>query len=229
MKVGASKWLLALSVALVACATTVPEGKKAAKTEKTSEASSKPKGHRHQSDAGVVTATKFSVLPQTTLPRRMGRPLTESQSGAKLAVSPGLVLVSRVERPRVEMREGPGTQFSLVDQILERDQVVVVFERTGSWYKVLLPESGALGYVHHQTIALPDSTRVPVEIPASTLPAIFARRDVKISYDYETEQKLPVEIRKGAVFAMLKRNRWRVLVWLPDTGTVAWLDRKDFE
>lgn len=172
---------------------------------------------------------RLVVFARTTLPRKPGLNTDSTWQSAVLNIEPGLLLISSVTRPRVEVRRGPGVQHNLMDHVLVKGQQVAVFERADGWFKVALIPTGEVGFVHSQTISEPESSRQRHTLPVSSLSRLTVARRIRVSFDVEREQRLPVDVPPGAMFWMLKRSKWRALVWLPETSSAVWLDRTNIQ
>lgn len=77
-----------------------------------------------------------------------------------LSISGQVAAQDRVEQIRIvteeaNVREGPGTQYSIV-LMLRQDTILPVIDREGDWYRIrLTPELGTeaeLGYVHGSAV-----------------------------------------------------------------------------
>jgi len=100
-----------------------------------------------EDDAVVISAK--TVLPKKFRTGQQTLPLP-----SQLIIPQLMVRVSYINRPRAEVRVGPGVRFRVNDQVLTEGEKVIVFKRIGVWQKVLVLKTGARGWIHHQALAV---------------------------------------------------------------------------
>jgi hypothetical protein len=137
-----------------------------------------------------------------------------------------MVSTAYVVRKIVEMRVGPGTQFKLKDSLASQGDRVVLLERSGSWQKVVLPEKSEAGWVHRATLGRIELNTTPITLKCELLPRVFATRKLTRVFPYRkgTEREISADIAKGESFIAVRYRSNRVLVYLPVTNSVVWLD-----
>lgn len=165
--------------------------------------------------------TAATVLPQTFEQR-----LALEPKGSAI-VPPNMVYLSTVERPRAEIRTGPGVQYELLDASVPRGSQVLVLGRYGVWRKVLLPGSWRKGWVHSQALSAPKANERALSVSMQSLPTVVVVHGVDSVQSFPAATPLKVSIPKGAQFRQLRRDERGALVWLPETNSVMWLARKD--
>lgn len=128
-----------------------------------------------------------------------------------------------VTRQHAELRLGPGEQYSLDDTIIGAGTKIVTFERFGAWQKVFIPMLKKEGWLHHKTLKPEKSSKQEVTIASTNLPIISILKNVHQVSSYPDKRKVKFKIPKGAVFLAIKYEKEKVLVWIPETNSVAWL------
>lgn len=135
--------------------------------------------------------------------------------------------VALINRSKAELREGPGLQFQLEDQLLPHGTRVVIIERSSFWRRVFAPEFKAWGWVHFQTLKMIDDKDGLMTFDARRLPKVFAVRGIETAYNFGNLSKLKVSIPKGAGFIKVRERGGKVLVILPETRSLLWLAKED--
>lgn len=162
------------------------------------------------------------VQPKTVLPEKFG-----TKSGVppdtKLVLAKNMLKISKIIRPKAEVRSGPGAHFQLVDVMLYRDTSVYLFERVGVWQKVFEPTSKVAGWVHFRVLDEESVDPGQVSVATGSLPTVFAMTDIDKGYAFPERSELAVHIPKGTIFKSLKKTEFGTLVWLPQTNSVMWL------
>jgi len=171
---------------------------------------------------------QVAVLAATTLPEKFLPPSDRPLKFPKtLQISQTLIDVTKITRPRVELREGPGIQFKLYDRVLRDGTEVALFQRQGVWQKVLDLQTSATGWVHKQALSAPVRKSAMLPVASAHLPVVFAQRPIDRAFDFKSEQPLVVKIPKGRAFLGLTWRRDRVLIYLTETNSVLWLREGD--
>jgi hypothetical protein len=134
-----------------------------------------------------------------------------------------MLKISKIVRPKAEVRSGPGSHFQLVDLMLYRDNSVFLFERIGVWQKIFEPISKVSGWVHFRVLDDISSDAGQVAVATTNLPTVFAMTDIDKGYAFPEKSELEVHIPKGAIFKSFKKTEFGTLVWLPQTNSVLWL------
>lgn len=140
------------------------------------------------------------------------------------------VKVLRISRNRAELRKGPGTNYEIQDEILKNGETCLLLEEMGVWRKILpLTDEGTkkTGWVHKKTISV-DNSVDKISINLNKLPAVVAIKRVNKIFSYSKMEQIKVDIPKGTAFVALQKHKWRTLVWLPQTNSLAWVSQRDF-
>jgi hypothetical protein len=164
----------------------------------------------------------------TVLPPLFARGLPPR--GPSRAVVPAfMVMESKVQRPRAELRAGPGAQFELSDQVLPQGTRVLLFDRVGVWQKVLVVGTWQKGWVHSQALepGVPNSR--PIAVDMSRLPTVIAVNDISAGQAFRSLAPVKVAIPRGAQFRTLRIADGGTLVWLPQTNSTVWISGKDVQ
>ena len=178
---------------------------------------------------GPPAPRRAEVQARTELPDAFTAELA-NDSDVTLTVPPGMLLVSTVERPRAELRLGPGGQFELADAVLAKGTPVVVLEQVGVWCKVLTQGRAPMGgWAHEQALGAIALSRAPLLLDASRLPTVLATRLVPSVESYPGRERVVTAIPRGALFRSLVVGEVDALVWLPETNSVMWISRKDVQ
>ena len=56
---------------------------------------------------------------------------------------------------------------------------------------------------------------------------MFAVRDLMKGFDFISKDPVNLQFSKGSSFSTFKKEKHRVLVYLPQTNSVVWLDKGD--
>jgi hypothetical protein len=170
-----------------------------------------------------------ALQPRTALPRAFPMELRRD-ADVTLTVPPGMLQVAVVERPRAELRQGPGGQFDLADVVLGKGTPVVVLEQVGVWCKVLTAGRAPVGgWAHAQALGEIALSRAPIQLDASRLPTVLAAHLVPSVESYPGRERVATAIPRGALFRSLLVGEVDALVWLPETDSVMWISRKDVQ
>ena len=150
-----------------------------------------------------------------------------------LAVVPiGTVRISKVTRPRAEMREGPGVSFALVDRILEEGDKVIVFEQHGVWAKVITIGQWEPGWLHSHTLSTPRLNKQAMTVDFAKFPTVLAVKPVERALAFKTQDKdsdLEVGIPKGKMFKALQVTEDKTLIWMAEKNAMVWIKGKDMQ
>ena len=190
-----------------------------------------------QSDARVISSKPSAqharpprpVIAGTIVPETFNRMIATSAEQKPRAIPKSMVALAEVTRPRAEVREGPGGEFRLQDDLLTQGTRILVFSRIGVWLKVLVPESGQKGWVHRQAVSAARPSEHTVNLDMNRLPTVLAVREIELAKTFPAQTDIRVHIPKGAIFRSLMENEWGTLVWLAETNSVMWMARKDVQ
>lgn len=130
-------------------------------------------------------------------------------------------------RNNVEMRHGPGVRFDLKDKIYPKDTIGIVTESIGNWVKFIPVGGGITGWIHAKTVRSYNQTE-KITMSFRKLPIVTAVHRVTKVFDYKSLEKFATIIPKGTAFVALKKHKWRLLVWIPQTNSLAWVSQRDF-
>lgn len=168
------------------------------------------------------------VQTSTAVPETFAR--QDDLTGVQALIIPDVALaLVKTTRNQVELREGPGLVFQLKDEILPRDKTLIVIEKAKKWTKVFDPSSHTTGWVHQQTIQRIPSKGRKETIALSVLPKAFAVSPIKKIYDYKDGIPIEVNIPKGSPFIRVREDSERSLVIIPQTASLAWINKKDIQ
>jgi len=167
------------------------------------------------------------VASQTIMPEAFQAVADDPNAPLKF---PGTLLNQRViARPRAEVRDGPGLQFVVQNQMLRQGDLVIEFYRVGVWSRILSTGmAGTLqGWVHHQVLARTEEELAHVEIEIAHLPTIFTVKVLHQVYEYPSGKKLTTLVPRGRIFRLLRKVGRRNLVWIAETNAVMFLNEGD--
>ena len=167
------------------------------------------------------------VKQSTVLPGQFVRGVGEETTQTEVLQIPGsLIRMARVIRPQAELREGPGTQFPLNDELLRHGDRIFVFDQLGVWQKVIVEKTGQRGWLHNKTI---EENRLvgTVAVPRLKVPTVIVLETISQAYQYPDEKPVEVKIPRGAVFYTFRRELDKRLVWIAETNSVIWLPERN--
>ncbi|MFW7382012.1 MAG: hypothetical protein ACOH5I_24615 [Oligoflexus sp.] len=144
-----------------------------------------------------------------------------------LLVPTEILKIAATSRPTVEVREGPGVQFPLLDQILVTNTLVVLINQHKIWTKVYIPDRQTEGWVHQQTYQSMQNPPIFLELPLERLPLVSTRRRLRQIFDYQSKKPLSFSAPKGHVFRCLAKQGNMFLIYLPETRSIAWIKAGD--
>lgn len=190
-----------------------------------------------QTERQVVTSQTTSsrarppkpIIANTIIPETFNGSLPSSSEQKPRAIPKSMLALAEIARPRAEVREGPGAEFMLQDDLLTQGTQILVFSRVGVWLKVLVPGSGQKGWVHRQAVSSVRPSDHTVNLDMNRLPTVLAIREVEMAKTFPGQADVRVNIPKGAMFRSLMENDWGTLVWLAETNSVMWMARKDVQ
>jgi hypothetical protein len=154
-----------------------------------------------------------------------------ANSNLGLAVAPiGTLRVSKITRPRAEMREGPGVSFALVDRILEEGDKVIVFEQHGVWAKVITIGHWEPGWLHAHTLSTPRLNKQAMTVDFAKFPTVLAIKPVDRALAFKSQDgDLEVAIPKGKMFKALQVTENKTLIWMAEKNAMVWIKGKDMQ
>jgi hypothetical protein len=172
------------------------------------------------------TPTVLEIDNQTVLPKAF----TSNEllrSDTILRVQRGMLQVSKVARATAELREGPGAEFKIKDQLLTKGDVTILFQRVGVWQKIFATKPNLEGWIHTAALAPASANRTQLEISQKHLPTVISVRSIDTAFDYKTRSPLKIDLPKGIQFVTFGWEKGRVLVYLPESNSVMWLRKDD--
>lgn len=149
------------------------------------------------------------------------------QDRQQMVIEPGMATLAKIVRNRAELREGPGANFKVKNQLLHQDETVITFNVHGAWYKVLSLSKGHSGWVHFKVLGPSFTNPSPISVSLNQLPTIFSIKPVEMVRTFPRSLPMRVSIPKGQAFLALKMNKGRTLVWSQANNTVFWLNYQD--
>lgn len=145
------------------------------------------------------------------------------------AVLPAQTLeLLEVVRNRAELRKGPAITYDLENEIANKGDVGILLSSKGVWKKVYWIDSEKSAWVHGKATAQMRNSPKQISVDLKKLPVVAAYKPTSRIYDYSSIKRIKVDIPKGTTFIVLKKHKWRLLVWLPQTNTLAWVAQRDF-
>lgn len=178
----------------------------------------------------IITSpiTVDAVKSETILPRRFDRGIADQANAiGELVVPANLMRAHKIVRPKAELREGPGTQFPLNDQLLVRGDRIFVFDDLGVWRKVVVDGADKVGWVHYQTVGSDVESNATFRVPTRKLPTVIVLNTIDEVHTFPHLVPKSVKIPKGAMFYMLMKTVEKRLVWIPETNSVMWIPGRD--
>ncbi len=140
---------------------------------------------------------------------------------------PGLVMMSRIDRPRAEVRLGPGPDYPLSDAVLTQDLQVITWQKVGVWQKIVTLNGEIQGWVHSAALGKMSVNQQRLKLKVATFPIVSLVRDVTAVFDYASAEEVQVVWPRGTMYVMLMENSRRKLLWVKNTNSVAWINRED--
>jgi len=170
-------------------------------------------------------------VPPIILGDETGGVNAKAALGFNMAVAPlGTLRVSKVTRPRAEMREGPGIMFALADRILEEGDKVVVFEQYGVWAKVMTIGHWEAGWLHAHTLSAPRLNKESMTVNFAKFPTVLAVKPIERAVAFGgQDQNIAVAIPKGKIFKALQITEEKTLIWMPEKNSMVWIKGKDMQ
>lgn len=170
----------------------------------------------------------IAITATTVLPKQYSASLKRIEP-ARRRVASTMLTIAKVQRPHADLRVGPGADYHLHDYSLPLGTEVLVLQSAGVWRKVLLTRHGLQGWVHAKAITQVDKIPGFRDLDMNSLPTVAALREIDMVRTFPYAKQAATKIPRGAMFRALSENTTGVLVWLAESNSVAWLDRKDVE
>jgi len=163
---------------------------------------------------------------QTIIPETTG---AMAPAQGPILIPTNLIKVGEISRHQVELREGPGTEFPLRDQFLIAKTLVIPIHEHKMWVKVYIPSQNIEGWIHQQAYQTMTDPPVLIELTVDRFPLVFAVRDIHQIFDYESKKSLAFSAPRGHYFHRLAKQGNMVLIYLPETRSIAWLRAGDVQ
>ena len=141
-------------------------------------------------------------------------------------LAPGMAYITKLNRKTFTLREGPGTQFYIKDQIVAKNENLIAIGIYGVWRKVISVDTHVVGWIHSGAIERLELNETPIKVPASAIPTKVVISRVNELKSFKSKEKVSAEIGKGTIFYTLHSNRRRSLVWDPSANVTFWVERK---
>lgn len=145
----------------------------------------------------------------------------------QLKVPGSMLNMFSISRKYVDVRSGPGVNYMISDQTLEKGDRVILTDHSKIWRKVYCPSKRVTGWIHHKTIELMKKKPQEVIINKKYLPKVFTLKESTKGYSFSLKNIVKIQAPKGSPFYTLKRFRDKILVIIGGTQSVIWIDRKD--
>jgi hypothetical protein len=157
-------------------------------------------------------------------------PGLSGKTGRSLSVPRELLQWLQVKSTKGALRQGPGIQFELEDQLLEGGQRVVALMRSELWVYVWEPESKAKGWLHQEALGpllVEEEGRLPatIMIDVAALPTVFTKAEVGLVQSYPDREPRKVAISSGQPFLALRSEAKEILLLTPGQDGVFYLKR----
>lgn len=146
---------------------------------------------------------------------------------SKLLITKDLLPFFTISRKKTELRKGPGLSFAIKDTFLEENDRVLILDKFNIWRKVYAPEHNQWGWLHYRTIAEIKKPKETFNISVEAFPLVFTKHNGVKVYDFRTKNPLNQKLPKGYAFYALNKTDTMILVYIPTTKTVAWMQRGD--
>lgn len=146
-----------------------------------------------------------------------------------LLVPINTILVSKIKTHSAELREGPGIEFKIKDQLLEKESDIIIFDTLNTWIKVYSPQYDIIGWIHVQTIYKPELNLKEMKLNKQNIPKVFAIKNLKLAYDYISNKPITVNFKKGSFFYLLRINGKNKLVYIENTNSMIWFNNEEVQ
>jgi hypothetical protein len=170
--------------------------------------------------------SKVYIESNTDVPSKYIKAEKRFNNTKSLVMPQESLRLSRIKRPRAEVRRGPGVQFQLVDSILSNQESVILFERVGVWQKIFEPLQKLEGWVHHKVLETPWVNKSTISVEVDRLPTVFAMDEINSIYSFPLKKQIQFRIPKGAIFRSIASSKFGTLVWLHQNNSVLWIEGK---
>ncbi len=140
-----------------------------------------------------------------------------------------LLQIACVRSQVTALREGPGVDFQLQDDLVSQNDCAIVTSSATVWSHIINLKTQQHGWLHHEALdtnpkpeilqALPQLLKIKTE----DLPTVFTRNVIKYAYDHPTRQSIRVKIPRGVYFPLLLAGKEYALLWIQQTNSVMWL------
>ena len=175
-----------------------------------------------------VTPPKLSVVSvqsRTIVPAEITAQNTIESS--LLQIPNSLLSFSQVTQSAAEVREGPGSQFPIQALFLEPGDRVLILDQYQKWVKIFHGDAGRSGWVHQQALTSTPISTGSFTVDTRSLETLFVQKKHGSQLaSYPEQTVLPLAVPVGRMFFVLKKEKKRALVWLPESQSVAWLSSK---
>lgn len=152
---------------------------------------------------------------------------TDKIHPTKIVITKALLPFFAISRKKTELRKGPGLSFAIKDYYLKNNDKVVILDRHNIWRKVYAPEREQLGWVHFKTLNQLNQSSAKFLVSIETFPLVFTKHSGVKVYDFRTKNPLNQKLPKGYPFYAINKTDTMILVYIPTTKTVAWMQRED--
>lgn len=132
-----------------------------------------------------------------------------------------------IARAKVEVREGPGVQYGLLDRVLTASDLLIQIGSTGVWRKIYEPKTETIGWVHAQTLKPAEAKRLAIRINKAYLSKVFTNKDNPKGETFQLQKSFVLKASKGAPFYALQKKRDKILVVIGATKSLVWLSKRD--
>ena len=143
-------------------------------------------------------------------------------------IQANLLNLCRVVRAHSELRYGPGVLYKIHNLLVPYNSNAIVLEQKGKWVKVAIPKLMQSGWIHTKALKRFKYDNADyISIETSLLPVLRTKHQVKKIYVSDKQVELKVDIPKNIPFVLLNSQTERNLLWIPQSNSIAWVDKKD--
>lgn len=133
-------------------------------------------------------------------------PQENPKSSEQLLVPSELVITAKTIRDLTELRSGPGSQFPLLDNLIEKNTLLILLAKYKKWNKVYIPSLDVSAWIHQNQLHITRNLNRNINISTLTLPLVTSYTKIDTIYDYLNKKPLNFPIPKGRGFRQLKKT-----------------------
>lgn len=154
-------------------------------------------------------------------------PISAPVPQATLEIPAGMVRCSRINRPYIALKTGPGDQYPNQNSLLKKGTEVVLTYETPVWHKIYVPTLKLSGWVHSKALGPSFKNPKTLNIHTNHLSIITTVQKTVRVYPASAGKPTLVTVPRGLTLARLAVESQKQLVWLTMSPNVLWIDRRD--